>query len=280
MNSVQNDEKKSRRPHKAKQLSLPRLLPNILTTIGMCAGLTSIRFALEGDWEKAVFAILVAGAFDTVDGLSARIFGSSSRFGAELDSLADVISFGVAPAIVLYLWIRDPLLKTNEEYLLEWYWIPMLAFTTCSALRLARFNVSHGEEPREDKADKNYLVGVPAPAGAGLASMPMGLEFILHRFDASINISGFPVWILCWIVIVSALTISQVPTFSFRNMRFRVPRHQAIIVLVLTSLSFAVFLKEPWIFLFSLGVIYIGSLPVSIWAEGIDRRKVNKGKNK
>ncbi|MBG30685.1 MAG: CDP-diacylglycerol O-phosphatidyltransferase [Opitutae bacterium] len=280
MNSLQNDEQKTRRPHKAKQLSLPRLLPNILTTIGMCAGLTSIRFALEGDWEKAVFAILVAGAFDTVDGLSARIFGSSSRFGAELDSLADVISFGVAPAIVLYLWIREPLIKTNEEYLLEWYWIPMLAFTTCSALRLARFNVSHNEEPSKNKPDNNYLVGVPAPAGAGLASMPMGLEFILKRFDASINISEFPVWILFWIVIVSALTISQVPTFSFRNMRFRVPRHQAIIVLVLTSLSFAVLEKEPWIFLFSIGVIYMGSLPISIWAEGVDRRKVNKSKNK
>ena len=273
MNSEANDGQKPRRRKKAKQLSLPRLLPNILTTIGMCAGLTSIRFALEGEWEKAVFAILVAAAFDTVDGLSARIFGASSRFGAELDSLADIISFGVAPAIVIYLWIREPLLRTNSEYLLEWYWIPMLAYTTCSALRLARFNVSHAEESTEDKPDKNYLVGVPAPAGAGLASMPLGLGFILHRFDAGINISDFPIWILCWTVVVSGLTISQVPTFSFRNMRFRVPRHQAIIVLLVTSLSFAVFLKEPWIFLFSLGVIYIGSLPVSIWAQGVDRRK-------
>ena len=256
-----------------KKLSLQKLLPNILTTIGMCAGLTGIRFALEGYWESAIFSILVAAAFDTFDGLSARLLGASSRFGAELDSFADVISFGVAPAIVLYLWIRKPMTGIESEYILEWYWMPILAFTICNVLRLARFNVSNVEESDENTPDKNYLVGVPAPAGAGLVSMPLGLEFIMHRFAVGIEISQYPLWILGWTIIVSALMISQIPTFSFRNMRFRVPQHQAIFVLLATSLGVAVFLKEPWIFLFSLGFIYIVTLPVSIWAHRIDTRK-------
>jgi len=273
MSNSTNREKQPRRRKRSKQLSLPKLLPNILTTIGMCAGLTAIRFALEGNWENAILSILVAAAFDTVDGLSARLLGANSRFGAELDSLTDVISFGVAPAIILYLWISKPITGTENEYLLEWYWIPVLAFTICNVLRLARFNVSHEEESEEDPPDKNYLVGVPAPAGAGLVSMPLGLEFILHRFEAGVDISQYPLWILGWTIIVSALMISRMPTFSFRNMRFRVPQHQAIFVLLATSLSVAVFLKEPWIFLFSLGVIYTGSLPLSVWAHGVDKSK-------
>ena len=115
MSNSTNREKQPRRRKRSKQLSLPKLLPNILTTIGMCAGLTAIRFALEGNWEHAIFSILVAAAFDTVDGLSARLLGANSRFGAELDSLTDVISFGVAPAIILYLWIRKPITGTENE---------------------------------------------------------------------------------------------------------------------------------------------------------------------
>ena len=104
-----------------RALTLPKLLPNIFTTIGLCAGLTGMRFAMEGEWEKAVFSILVAAAFDTVDGLSARLLKAHSRFGAELDSLADTISFGVAPAVVIYLWIRAPLIGSGSEHLLEWF---------------------------------------------------------------------------------------------------------------------------------------------------------------
>tara|TARA_B100000959_G_C14918529_1_gene598454 strand:- start:201 stop:1040 length:840 start_codon:yes stop_codon:yes gene_type:complete len=273
MSKGTNSEKESRQRKRVKQLTLARLLPNMLTTIGMCAGLTGIRFALEGEWEKAVFAILVAAAFDTIDGLSARLFGSSSRFGAELDSFADVISFGVAPAVVIYLWIRQNMTGTETAYLLGWYWIPVLAFTICNVLRLARFNVMQGDESDEGPQDKSYLVGVPAPGGAGLASMPLGLEFILHRFEVGVNISDYPLWVLLWTVLASVLMISRIPTFSFRNMRFRVPQHQAVIVLLVTSLCVAVFLKEPWIFLFSLGVIYVCSIPVSILAHRIDNRK-------
>ena len=135
-------------------LSLPKLLPNIFTTIGLCSGLTGIRFALEDDWENAVFLILIAACFDMIDGLSARLLKAFSRFGAELDSLADTISFGVAPAIITYLWIRDPILASNQAHLLEWYWIPFLFFSACNAFRLARFNVMHLGEP-ENKPTKS-----------------------------------------------------------------------------------------------------------------------------
>ena len=244
-------------------LTLPKLLPNIFTTIGLCAGLTGMRFAMEGEWEKAVFSILVAAAFDTVDGLSARLLKAHSRFGAELDSLADTISFGVAPAVVIYLWIRAPLIGSGSEHLLEWFWIPILAFSTCNALRLARFNVMHEEgKPR----DKTYFTGVPAPAAAGMAMMPMGMEFILKRFQSGFIIAEYPLWVLGWIVGISLLMISRVPTFSFRNVRFRVARNRAILVLLAVGLSVAVFSKEPWIFLFSLGALYLSSLPFSITA--------------
>ena len=258
------------RSENGQALTLPRLLPNIFTTIGLCAGLTGMRFAMEGEWEKAVFSILVAAAFDTVDGLSARLLKAHSRFGAELDSLADTISFGVAPAVVIYLWIRYPLIGSGSEHLLGWYWIPILAFSTCNALRLARFNVMHEEgKPK----DKTYFMGVPAPAGAGLVMMPMGMEFILKRFQSDFLVAEHPVWVLGWTVATSVLMISRVPTFSFRNVRFRVARNQAILVLLAVGLSVAVFLKEPWIFLFSLGVLYVCSLPFSVTAYRKDNPK-------
>ena len=128
--------------HKADKLVLLRLVPNIFTTIGMCVGLTGIRYALESDWQAAVICIFVAGFFDMVDGITARILHASSSFGAELDSLSDAISFGVTPCLVLYLWLREENGDPLQAYLFGWYWIPFLFFTSCCVLRLARFNVS------------------------------------------------------------------------------------------------------------------------------------------
>ena len=125
-----------------KRLSFIKLLPNIFTTIGLCTGLTGIRFALDANWEKAVICILVAACFDMIDGLSARLLKAFSKFGAEMDSLADAISFGVAPTLILFLWLRESLLVEVGQYLIGWYWIPFLFFTMCCAFRLARFNVT------------------------------------------------------------------------------------------------------------------------------------------
>ena len=192
-------------------LSLPKLLPNIFTTIGLCSGLTGIRFALEDDWENAVFLILIAACFDMIDGLSARLLKAFSRFGAELDSLADTISFGVAPAIITYLWIRDPILASNQAHLLEWYWIPFLFFSACNAFRLARFNVMHLGEP-ESKPTKSYFLGVPAPAAAGLLLMPLGFDFILARFGQNSFLSNYPLWVIGWVSVISLLMISRLPS--------------------------------------------------------------------
>lgn len=250
-------------------LSFPKLLPNIFTTIGLCSGLTGIWFALEDDWENAVFFILIAACFDMIDGLSARLLKAFSPFGAELDSLADTISFGVAPAIITYLWIRDPIVASNENHLLEWYWMPFLFFSACNAFRLARFNVMHLGES-ENKPSKSYFIGVPAPAAAGLVLMPLGFDFILARFGQDSFLSHYPIWIIGWVSFISLLMISRLPTFSFRNVRFNVARNKALLVLLAVCLGASVFMKEKWIFLFSIGILYILSLPFSYWTHRKD----------
>ncbi len=254
---------------KSRKISLPKLLPNIFTTIGLCAGLTGIRFALDGEWQNAVLCILVAACFDMIDGLSARLLKAFSRFGAELDSLADTISFGVSPSIITYLWIREPILQKGQNDLLEWYWAPFLFYSACNAFRLARFNVLHLNESSSNSR-KSYFMGVPAPAAAGLVLMPLGLEFIFLRFSFSFNLSDYPVYIILWVFLISILMISRIPTFSFRNVRFNIARNKAILVLLGVCLAVSVFMKETWIFLFSLGLLYFISLPFSFLAEKKD----------
>ena len=151
-----------RRVPRLKGQTFNRLVPNIITVGALSAGLTAIRFAFEGRWQFAVTAILVAAVLDALDGRMARLLKSASDFGAELDSLSDVIAFGVAPAIVVYLWVLSGVEGPG--------WIAVLFFTVCCALRLARFNTSIDKLP---PYAYNYFTGVPAPAGAGLAILPM-----------------------------------------------------------------------------------------------------------
>ena len=253
-----------------RKISLPKLLPNIFTTIGLCSGLTGIRFALDENWQNAVFCILVAACFDMIDGLSARLLKAFSPFGAELDSLADTISFGVSPAIITFLWIREPILSTDQQYLLEWFWIPFLFYSVCNAFRLARFNVMHSGESLE-KERKSYFTGVPAPAAAGLVLMPLGLDFIFNRFNVDFAISTYPVWIICWVFLISSLMISRLPTFSFRNVRFNVASNKALLVLLTVCLGVSIFMKETWIFLFSLGILYFLSIPIASYTARKDK---------
>ena len=168
-----------------ERLSLLRLLPNIFTTIGMCSGLTGIRYALESDWKLAVVFIFIASFFDLIDGLTARVLNASTQFGAELDSLADAISFGVTPSIILFLWLKDDEINMANTYLLGWYWIPFLLYSSCCVLRLARFNVDTKiYTPNRQSID--YFLGVPAPAAAFLALLPIVFQFTLDRSGVDI----------------------------------------------------------------------------------------------
>jgi len=225
------------------------LLPNVLTLIALCAGLTAIRYGLQERWEQAVIAIAVAAIFDALDGRMARLLKGTSKFGAELDSLSDVISFGVAPALVMYLWaLRD--LKGAG-------WVLALAFCVCCALRLARFNTAE-EDPSAPSWSKNFFVGVPAPGAAGLALLPLIADLHLEN-------DFFRQPILCGFIfaIVSFLMVSQVPTLSAK--RLAIKREYALHILVIVGLLTALVATFPWLVLTILGLLYWASIPYGAW---------------
>ncbi len=235
--------------------SLNRLIPNILTLMGLFAGVTAIRYATEEAWERAVIAVLIAAVLDGLDGRIARALGATSRFGAELDSLSDLVCFGVTPAIVIYLW------SLNNAGGLGW--ALTLLFVVCSALRLARFNTDL-EAPEDQPAwTRNYFVGVPAPAGGGLALLPLvlGLQFEESIF-ANPGITGLT------LVGVSALMVSRVPTFAFKKVK--VPGRYVVFVLLGAGAAVAFLISTPWAILAVAGFAYLGSIP---YANHVYRRR-------
>src|SRR3954470_1422923 len=155
-------------------IPLRAVMPNAVTALALCFGLTGVRFAITGEWEKAVSAILIAGVLDGLDGRIARLLRAESRFGAELDSLSDVIAFGVSPAVILYLW--------TLQYIPKYGWVVALAHAVCCALRLARFN-SQIDTKWQPHKSAGFLTGAPAPAGAGLALLPVILWLALGDAD-------------------------------------------------------------------------------------------------
>ena len=235
--------------------SVNRLIPNFLTLLALCAGITAIRFALEGAWERAVIALLVAAVLDALDGRIARALRATSRFGAELDSLSDVVCFGVAPALVIYLW------SLHEARGLGW--ALALLYAVCCALRLARFNVALENKERQPSWARNYFVGVPAPAAAGLAVLPLtlGLEFgetiFANPIVTGITLAG-----------VAALMVSRIPTFAFKTVR--VPGRYVVFVLLAVGALFAFPISEPWITLALTCIAYLLSIP---YASVVFRRR-------
>lgn len=228
--------------------SINRLIPNMLTVLALCAGLTSIRFALEQRWEMAVFAIVIAAVLDGLDGRIARLLDSTSKFGAELDSLSDFVSFGVAPAILLYYWSLQSVGGTG--------WVVSLLFGVCVALRLARFNT------RIDNTDlpawtSRFFVGVPAPAGAGLSLIPVFATLLFGP-----GIFNHPIFVGSITVIVALLMVSRLPTYSMK--RVRVPHHLVVPTLVAVGLLAAVLVSMPWLTLLVLALAYASTIPVSI----------------
>jgi CDP-diacylglycerol--serine O-phosphatidyltransferase len=228
-------------------LSLNRLIPNILTLLALCAGMTAIRLALVAKYESATVAIIIAGVLDGIDGRIARLLKGTSPFGAQLDSLSDFVSFGVAPAVLLYLWTMAQLHSLG--------WVLVLLFGVCCALRLARFNTQLGSEL--PPYAYNFFTGVPAPAGAGLVMVPMFCTFEFGPgFFNSPYLSGVV------LAAVAALMVSRVPTFSFK--RFRVPGEWVLPMLLMVGALAAFLTTEPWGTLLVVGALYIGSIPLSI----------------
>jgi CDP-diacylglycerol--serine O-phosphatidyltransferase len=230
-----------------KDFPLTRLLPNILTIMSICSGLTGIRFALAEKWHEAVLAILAAMIFDMLDGRIARLLNITSRFGAELDSLSDAISLGVAPAIIMYEWTLQDASSLG--------WVGVITFVVCMALRLARFNVMLDDPGAA--ARKNYFVGVAAPGGAGLALLP--LIFVL-AFGEAARIP--PVAAASWMIVIGGLMVSRLPTLSLKGIRVT---HALIVPVILTVVILtAALITDPWVTLSGVGIAYILSMPC-VW---------------
>ena len=236
------------------------LLPNAITLIGVCIGLTSIKFALDGKFALAIVAVLFAALMDALDGRIARLIKGTSKMGKELDSLGDVISFGVAPAFIMYFW--------NLQYLDKLGWFVCLMYVVCVALRLARFNVSSEEEP---SWEDNFFEGVPAPAGGIIVLMPLVLSFSgLGEIFFKIN---YDLVVPVFFILVSILLISTIPTYSFK--RIVIPRRMTKFLLFGIVLFFGALLVYTFKILALSTFAYLCLIPISF----LHYKKTKKQKN-
>jgi CDP-diacylglycerol---serine O-phosphatidyltransferase len=235
---------RNERRRRFRSIPLRTLVPNVITLLALCAGLTAIRLAVEQRLDLALAAIVFAAMLDGIDGRIARLLKGTSRFGAELDSLADFVNFGVAPALILYFWGLHELKSAG--------WIAALVFAICAGLRLARFNVAI-EDPNRPAWASNFFVGVPAPAGAITVLLPIYLYFLgMPRFA--------PVAFV-YTLLIAFLMVSRLPVYSGKRLGRRVPREMVLPVFVVAVLFVAVLISYPWEVL-SLGTLcYLGSLP-------------------
>ena len=236
------------------------ILPNAITLIGVCIGLTSIKFALDGKFALAVIAILFAGLMDALDGRIARLIKGTSKMGKELDSLGDVISFGVAPALIMYFW--------NLQYLEKLGWFVCLTYVVCVALRLARFNVNSEEEP---SWKDNFFQGMPAPAGGIMVLMPLVISFSeIGSYFININ---YDLIVPTFFIIVSVLLISTIPTYSFK--KIVIPRSMTKFLLFGIVLFFGALLVYTFKVLAVSSFVYICLIPISY----LHYKKIKKEKN-
>lgn len=239
-------------------ITLRMVAPNAVTAMALCFGLTGVRYGMSGEWERAVASILVAGVLDGLDGRIARALRGESRFGAELDSLSDVIAFGVAPALILYLW--------SLEAMPQFGWIFALAHALACALRLARFNAAIDVEEQPHKL-AGFLTGVPAPAGATLAFAPLYLWLVSGQ-------EIFRQWYVVapWAVFVAFLMISNIATYSPKAIRLRkTVRLEAI---ALAGLLAALLMTNPWLTLLVMTIGYVALIPFGMMSYA----RVRKGR--
>jgi CDP-diacylglycerol---serine O-phosphatidyltransferase len=231
-----------------RKFPLRSLVPNLLTILALGAGLTSIRFGIQGRFEIATGLIILSGILDGLDGRVARYLKGVSKLGAELDSLADFVNFGVAPGILLYLWALQDMRSFG--------WIAVLTYVICCGLRLARFNVVNREEIKTDAKSAQFFTGVPAPAGALLVMLPL----FLFLSDVT-SAQEWGAAIAFYLIFIGLLMVSSIPTFSFKTIM--VPRSQIKPVLVGLVITVATLITYPWKSLIVLDLVYFGSL---IWS--------------
>ncbi len=222
------------------------ILPNILTLIGVCIGLSSIKFAFDGKFELSVIAVIVAAVIDGLDGRIARLIRATSKVGKELDSLTDVISFGVAPAFIMYFWSLSEIGRLG--------WLISLIYVICVALRLARFNITSGGEP---SWRDNFFEGIPSPAGGVLVLMPLIYSFSEIQI---INLN-YKIIVPILFIIISILLISKIPTYSLK--RIAVPRRTSVFLLFGIILYFGLLLIFTFNTIIISGAIYLLVIPIS-----------------
>ena len=247
------------RRRRFRRIPVRTLAPNLVTLLALCAGLTGIRMAFENRYGLALAAIVFAAILDGLDGRLARFLKGTSRFGAELDSLADFVNFGVAPALILYFWGLHDLKSAG--------WIAAMVFAICAALRLARFNVM-SVDPDRPAWTANFFVGVPAPAGAIIVLLPIYAAFLgLPR-------SQFVTWtMLVYTLLIAGLMVSRLPVFSGKRVGTRVPPDLVGPVVILVVLCVALLIAYPWILLTAGTLAYLVSLPFGLMSyRGYERR--------
>lgn len=235
----------------AKQFPISSLFPNMVTIIGLCFGMTAIKYALEGRWEVSVGLLVISAFIDGMDGRLARMLNASSKFGAELDSLTDFINFGVAPALILYSWsLGDFPIKGVG-------WAIALIYTICCGFRLARYNSSITHH--NDNFSRNFFLGIPAPCGAGLILIPIMLSFKLQI----LLFKETPIYLALYVLTIAVLMASQIPTISLRNLRIN--NKLIFPALILITIFIVSLIIEPWVVLPLMGVGYVMTIPISVF---------------
>lgn len=235
---------------KLREFPISRLFPNMVTVMAICFGMTAIRYALNQQWEIATTFIIISGFLDVIDGRLARFLKATSNFGAQLDSLADFINFGIAPAIVVYLWIL------NEIEVKGLGWAFVLFYSVCTAIRLARFN-SDLEEPDRPAWKEGFFIGIPSPVGAYLILVPLMLSFDFANVIP-------PMIIGIYMAIVGVLMTSRIPTFATKKLIIK--KECISFVLVFAGLFIGAVIIAPWIALPIFALSYLCSIPFSVIA--------------
>jgi CDP-diacylglycerol---serine O-phosphatidyltransferase len=243
--SFSDPERPESKRRRFRPVPVRMLLPNLVTLLALCVGLTGIRLAFEGKLELALYAIVFAAALDGIDGRLARLIKGQSKFGAELDSLADFMNFGCAPALFLYLWGLKDIGNVG--------WIGAMVFAICAALRLARFNVMI-DDPNRPAWAGNYFTGMPAPAGALVVLLPIYIS-LLGFFKAPAVLTLF------YTLAIAGMMVSRIPVFSGKRVGQRVPPEMLLPVFAAIVVFFALLISYPWEVLTVGTLVYLASLP-------------------